>query len=1273
MIGKEILNYRIETLIGKGGMGSVYVASNLHINQKVAIKVLNTNLAANASIHERFRQEANNLLALDHPNIVKFLNFVENDEGLFIIMEYVDGITLDDFITQKEGLFVEKRAYEIFDQILSAMTYAHKHNIVHRDIKPSNIILTSDDEGNFIAKILDFGIAKIISKSDEQEKKWIVGTPSYMSPEQVKGEAVDERSDIYSLGVLLHQMLTGRAPYDATTLSELSIQNKVVNETLPRMKEFYPYTSEKVQKIVDKATEKTAKKRFQNCNEFRKAWKNAVHPDPISPIIKYSAVALIALLVGVSLWFWDYNRTKIYYYKDYVEQWGVPQGIGKLGGSDAKHSHRHYRFEYRKYKLHKVSHVNSLDKIISDGESERNERPLDMQLFYGDNGKLSYIKVLDHNAQVLYKKSYNDKLTTVIFQYDDEYSTEKTLSSQTVGYVKSFEEDISEKGKISRWLLEYDQNGFMSKVKYAGFQNILVGDSHGIFGRKYIRDDKGRVIEEHYLGNDESPKATKWGMGIKTFLYDKDDNWIQSEYLTIDREPSYDDADGISVYKMEYDKYGNLILALHCESNGELMLPKKYNVAGVSYSYDNKGFITQMMYLGVDREPCYVPSEGVAGYRAECDANGFFNKQTFIGTDGQICATLAGYSIQKNVNDEKGNALEIWTFDENDQLVETTEGYAGYKMQYDSLGNVIELLVYGTDKNPCLKKDGTAGYRAQYTDLRRISKIVSLDVDMMPCKDKDGTVMWTSEYDKRGNRTKLTYYDETGENLQLSSDGIAGWCSVYDENGNETERSFFDTQNELCLNNEGYAKLIKKYDDRGNQIELMYYDIANKPTVIKKGYAGKKYKYDDRGNIIEALSLGTDGNLAPNKLAVRYKYDKFDNEVEFAVFDKNNNPAMNSLGYFKYVKKYNERNQEVEVCYFGKDNKAILLDGKKYAIVRYEYDNKGNKIQTSFFDVHDKPCINNEGYAIYKNQYDAMGRLIRQTYFDGNGVPTQPAVMVPEALVQYDKWSNRVYIAWADGNGGLIIHPQLGYAVQRSEYDIKGNIISVSYFDKEDKPCEGKTEKYSRKESIYDKENRNTENRYYAANGNLRTSDYAIERAEYNEKGQLCEYSLYNYQEKPVNCSDGYHRYTITYTDEGYYKEQKYYKANNTLFASFTYNPKTEEWKRTDSQQSATREVDNQSEWRTYWQNLIPECPADIGNNMEILSISLPKSNACFVTMRLVEISKYNISDSELQEIKDASIETAKNFKSLSGMPNSAKMTLILVDKAKRELHRVTI
>lgn len=160
-----------------------------------------------------------------------------------------------------------------------------------------------------------------------------------MSPEQVKGEKLDERSDIYSLGVLLHQMMTGNAPYDTTTLTEHDINTKVVSEPLPRMKSYYKYISDKVQKVVDKATAKDPSQRYRSCEEFKKALHRAIYPPRMPKWVKIAAAVGVLAVLGAAGYVWDYNRTKICFYKDYVEQWGIPQGIGELSSGEQSHAH----------------------------------------------------------------------------------------------------------------------------------------------------------------------------------------------------------------------------------------------------------------------------------------------------------------------------------------------------------------------------------------------------------------------------------------------------------------------------------------------------------------------------------------------------------------------------------------------------------------------------------------------------------------------------------------------------------------------------------------------------------------------------------------------------------------------------------------------------------------------------------------------------------------------------------------------------------------------
>ncbi|MDR3267449.1 MAG: protein kinase [Tannerella sp.] len=1259
MIGKEILNYRIESLIGKGGMGSVYLAVNKNINQKVAIKALNDELADSPVIREKFKQEANTLSALDHPNIVKFLNFEENEEGVFIIMEYVDGITLEEFITRKNGLIVEERAYEMFDQILSAVSYAHKRGVVHRDIKPANIILTNDNDGKFVIKILDFGIARIISESNEQEQGWIVGTPSYMSPEQVQGEDVDERSDIYSLGVLLHQMLTGRAPYDATTLSELAIKNKVVTELLPNMKEYYPRVSDKAQKIVNKATEKERDNRFQNCNDFRKTWKNAVNPDPIliPSVVKYGLVALIALLIGGGWWIWDYNRLKTYYYNDYVEVYGVPQGIEK---ADHKHRAKTYKFEYKKGKLRHLALVNSKGYVVFDGESERFDRPINAEFVYsGDN--ISYVRYLDHNDKPLFRKAYhetNGKIDMFIFQYDN--GTEKYLPKDLTGYTR-LENESADRGKTSRFALAFDKNGFVSALHYKNRDGEPASDKEHIYGKRYERDKKGRVQTEYYLAHNDSVTATSWGLGIKKFEYDNKDNLIKCTYLSPDGLSAYDDRNGIAIYELEYDNYGNLTYGWHKAADGSLMLPKKNQCAGTKCVYNDQGQEIETYNLGLDKEIAY--SKGFFGIKREYNEYGHVTKQTYVDDNGQPFVYVDGSVINTIITDSKGNPLTVSYFDAENQPVEV-EGYAKCIAEYDSLGNQASIFYYDTNDSLCITTSGYAGVRYVYNEKNKITQLTNFGTDNQPIENSNGVITIKYEYNTQGYSTKIAYYDADGQTLKLSKERIASWKLEYDDNGNETKREFFDENDNPTAGNLGYAQCEYLYDkEHGYLLEIKNLDKNKNLVYVRSdGYAGKKYKRDGRGNITEEYPYDTNGRLVAGEYIERKKYDDHDNLIERTYFDANENKTLLN-GYHKLVSKYDERNQETEANVYGLNGEFVNTP-QGYSTMKVKRDNRGNITEYATYNTSQQLVSGTNEYAVRKIEYDAMSRIIKETYFDANGQPTNPSSQIPERIYGYDHWGNNNYYALADGKGNLINHPKDAWAIQRYEYNIRSELLEIRNYDKNEKPCVNKGYNYYKRTYIYDKQGNTIESRYYDTDGNLRKNDQAIERSKYNEQGKQTEWAKFNDLDKAADFN-GYHKSTVSYDEAGNYQYRKYYAASDKLLQTQKYNPQTNDWDVVGSQPDPPAKQD----WITFWRQI--KCPYVISDEIEGLSIAVGR-NSCNITIRYLEISKYDISDTNVQKQKEWAQELAKLYKKESGMPGNTTLTIIGVDKAKRELYRIT-
>jgi TonB family protein len=289
MIGKQLLNYKIVSLIGEGGMGNVYLGEHVSIGRKVAIKVLRPELARKEEIRSRFKNEAAVMAHLQHPGIVGLIDYLEQDDGLYLIMEYVEGIEFTDLLKSLDEPLPIDRAKDIMKKVLSAFAYAHKNNIVHRDVKPSNILLTKSDE----VKVLDFGIAKLIGSTEFNLTKTgtQVGTVYYMSPEQVKAKELDHRSDVYSLGVTFYELLAGFCPYKSLT-SEFEVYEKIVREPLLPLTEVMGEEYAQVWSVIQKATEKGIDDRFQNCDEFIAALNSKVKPRVavISEPLKAAAV-----------------------------------------------------------------------------------------------------------------------------------------------------------------------------------------------------------------------------------------------------------------------------------------------------------------------------------------------------------------------------------------------------------------------------------------------------------------------------------------------------------------------------------------------------------------------------------------------------------------------------------------------------------------------------------------------------------------------------------------------------------------------------------------------------------------------------------------------------------------------------------------------------------------------------------------------------------------------------------------------------------------------
>jgi serine/threonine protein kinase len=1097
--------YLLVKALGQGASADVWMAQDTRANNLlVALKIFAQNSEFDSYGLQNFEREFTTVYNMKQSNLLPPTGYDICDGRPYLVMQYCENGSCHGLA----GRMDEDDIIKFMHDVSAGLEYLHDHNIIHQDIKPDNILL--DDNCNYM--VTDFGISVSTDGSFGSSNGMSGGTRAYMGPERFEG-VVSSASDMWSLGATAVELLIGDPPY-----GEHGGLLQAEGEPLPALPKLQPEVAAMIVSCLERDPEKRIK-----ANEIRQKielyWETGkwTAPSSINLIAKVATIAA-AIVMCLGIYAWDYTRTKVYYYKDYAEYWGVPKGIGRLSSNEMSHREMSYKFEYCKHKLRRLSLVNSAGKVISHKDTElANSRYSDVSYYYTDNGQLDYATISDCNGCVLYKMDYDENLKTVTFRQNDEYGTELNLEANTNVLYKNNQSVFEERSRISRYLLTYDDDGLVIERKYVGLQNVPACDKDKIYGSRYKYDDKGRKIEEDFIGSDGEIKGNEKGLAIRLYTYDDNNDWTSVTYLNAERKGSHD-GNNCSVVKLEYDKYGNRIFERYYTADEEPSIRTDLNVSGLKYEFDDNGNQIVRTCLGTDGSVSFC-NAGFAIQRFKYDDNGFIteiscfddnNKPTMCNFQDEYYCTM------KLKIDDKDLPLEISYYDENGRLFEQTNGASRVKNAFNEQGFIARRQFFNSENKPVLIDGFYNIVKFEYDEFNRVVLEAYYDKDEKAVTT-DGTISkYAVEYNRQGAITKVSYLDTTG-NLVLTSDLTAGYTIAYDELGNQKYQEYFDASQNPTKSDDGYSKIEYFYDDKTNNLIGVKKYTPNGNVVVDA-----HYKYDARGNKTEEYAL-TNGKLKSGDYVTHYEYDVNNHVTQLWASDLSG-------------------------------NKVNVNDGA-YSVIKCEFDNMGNCTERTFWKANGTPGTDEQKTHRRVQEFDAMNRTIGERNYGTDGKPVSGTGVNPEGKVKYDQWGNRIELSCYDGYG----RPHLssdGVFIAKSEYNRRGQLIKREFLGLDRQPTRSKSAECAKLEYQYDKHGNNTEIKYYDTTKCIR-----IEKLSYNDRNRLTEYRICDSSGKLSDKEYGISRMTIDYDAGGVTPTvKKYYTQNGTLLGKQTWNSKNKDW-----------------------------------------------------------------------------------------------------------------
>ena len=1200
--------YLLVELIGSGASAEVWKALDTKAgNLAVALKIYTSDISKQGTYGlSVFQKEFTTVFNMTHTNLLRPSGYDINEGCPYLTMQFCENGSA----TSMVGRVDEKELLHFLHDVAAGLEYLHDHNIIHQDIKPDNVLV--DDNCNFL--LTDFGI----SKKENATEEAIEGTRAYMAPEVYYSGETTKESDIWSLGATAVELLTGNPPFGEN--GGLAETQGTTMEALPG--KLQPQVKQMIKSMLDEnpAKRPTASQIRRSIELYQETGKWTRKSNRNMWI--YITTGILSLAVCAGLFFWDYTRIKVRYYKDYTEVWGVPEGIGRLSEADQKHRQYTFKFEYQKRKVRRVSTVNSHGNLCQTSETELNDKYVDATFFYNNDGQIDYVKSYDQSGKCLYKLDYDTNLRTAVFKQDDEFGTEKTLSINTTD---TYNDDNFQRSSISRYKITYDDNGRVIKREYAGFQNVDVVDEDMVHGILYTYDEKGRVKETSFIGLDGEVRGNKKGLAIKSREYDDADNFVKISYFTSERTPSHD-GNNVAVVSFSHDGYGNTIEEKYFDSKGAPVIRTDTYVHGEKYEYDDKGHRIKETNLGIDGKPSFTTS-GYMAVLMNYDDNGYLSEIKFVDDADNLVDITSSTSFARLTmkNDSKGNVLDKIVYDKNDKRIETTDGVWRTVYEYDSIGNILEEKYFNKDDKPAKFNGYQSSTKHVYDKFYRLVENSYFDEKGTPTICNLGYHKIVFEYNPQGNLIKYSFFGKDGK-LTKNNKRYAQLTLEYDELGNVIGGKYLDENGTLTMNSDGSASFKSEYDPLTN-FKVAYYSYDTKGKMLD----GDKYKYDKRGNIIEVRYTGDNGQLKNGTVVEHSEYNDIDLITRQYYTDASGNMAFFPESKYSQIKyEYDERGNCIRTSYWDKEGKSSFNSVKTHVMIK-KYDFMDNLVYWKDEDVNGNPNTAQENYPEVKYTYDNRGNNTEFIILDGYGKAVNGKDGWHKLNSTFNNRNQKLTIEFRDVGGQLINSNKEGYARLVNTYDNRGNLIKVEEYDGANKLIVVETRKLNAKENVI-------EVSWKDSNGK-------------NPKNRLSKI-LIEYE-----------------SDEITPKKQSFYGDDDKLLAHQTYDKEKDEWSdyvfANTGRQSAPSYSYGDSNWQSDWYDLARSCPTKLEDGLIIQSVAV-SSNSVSITIRLENVSKYeqrSIDESDLNGVR-ANLRTY--FKQY--VPSSVSIYIYLQDKAGRSI-----